>query len=128
MLFDRFVGLAGVHHFAIVLLIFFGELAWKEVEIRLADDVAQFLAQDATELLIGKSEAFFEIFSENILGQGLDEGMIQGLGIAEIVLGLPALGDVFDGAFVVEELAFEIAHRVAILRNPDGAAILAINT
>ena len=53
--------------------------------------------------------------------------MIQGFRVAEVFLGLLVLGDVLDGAFVVEQFALRVADGPHILGDPDHAAILAMD-
>ncbi len=48
-------------------------------------------------------------------------------GAADLVLGALAFGDVLNGAFVVKQFPFRVAHGAAIFRNPDDRLVLAVN-
>ena len=124
---DRVIRLHGFHHATVVTLIFLGQFAWEEVEVRFAHYVLELSPQYFAELLIGEGEPFLQVLAENILRQGLHQRMIQGLGIPQILLDLPALGNIFDGPLVIEEPALWVANRAAILRNPNHRSILAVD-
>ena len=50
-----------------------------------------------------------------------------GLGAAQFFFGALALGDVLDGAFVIEDSAFPVADDAHVLADPDDRAVLAVD-
>ena len=66
MFLDDFVGLAGFHHAAVVLLVFFGQFLRKKIEIRFAEDVLQRAFVMFAVLLVGEREPPLQVLSEPV--------------------------------------------------------------
>ena len=53
--------------------------------------------------------------------------MVKRFRIAQVFFGLPALRYIFDGSFIIKQVAIGVAHGPAILGNPDHRAIFPID-
>ena len=77
---------------AIVVAILLGQLRREEVEIGLALDLLEGRAELRAELLIGEGEPAFQVLAEDHLREGLDQRVIEDLGLAQDAFGPAALG------------------------------------
>jgi hypothetical protein len=123
--FDDFEDFAGLHNELVIFLKFGGHIGGIEIEIGFADDFAEGPAECLAEALVGEGELFVQIFAEDILGESFDEGMVEGLGVAEFLFVPAVLGDVLDGAFVIEKFVVSIAHGADVFGNPNDGSVAA---
>src|SRR6185295_15208220 len=112
--FERFEGAPGSDHLAVVLLIFGGQLDRVKIKVGFANDLLERFAEKLAEALVGERETFSEILPENVLGQMLDEGMVEGLARNQLFLRVLPFDGVADGA--PEQVRFQAALGKVILR------------
>ena len=91
VLLDGLEGLPALDDAAVVLLVLAGEGGREEVVVVAAQDLLQAPADRRAELRVGEGEAAFEVLAEDVLGQVLDEGVVERHGAAERLLG-PLVG------------------------------------
>ncbi len=106
VLFDDVKHLSTLDDPAIVAAVFLGEVAGPEIKIGLAQNLIEATAQLVAKPLVREGEPAIEILAQDVLRQGLDERVVEDLGLAQGLDGPAPLGG--DGLQVDGEVAMAL--------------------
>jgi hypothetical protein len=110
VLLDGLEGLPRLDDAPVVLLVLPGERGGEEVEVRAPEHLLEAPADRRAELGVGEGEAPLQVLADDVLGQVLDERVVERHRGTEGLLGLLVVADVAREA----EGADDVAARVAV--------------
>src|SRR5579862_5021001 len=94
--FDHVQRPAGPEDTRVVLSVFPSEVLGEEVEVRLPEELLDRLAHRLAVLAVGEDDAAFDILSEEILGQAVDQRTVHRLRPADLILRLKVGAEVTE--------------------------------
>ena len=122
---DGFKRLAAVQHMPVIGLILGREFGVEEIEVRPAHNLLQRLADQLAKFLIGEGEPLVKVLADDVLGQRLDQRMVEQLRLLQPLLRRLARRDVPDQSVIRHHVSLLVAARHHRVANPAHLVVLA---
>ena len=104
--------IAGTYDFLLFVEPFLGTLFWEKIEICFTDNILRgFARQFAGTAGICKYKYAIDIFDENLVGQGIDNGTQEVAFTVKLLTGLDLVGDIVHYADKVGQLPLLVEYR-----------------
>ena len=113
-----------LQHMQVIRLIFRREIGMIKIEVRLAHDLVERLAEKLAELLVREGEPLLQILPQDVLRQRFAERMIKRLGLRQALLRRLARRDVAHQRVVGDHFAVVIQTRHHGVPHPAQLAVL----
>ena len=96
------INLASFHYAQIVTAVFVGEVFGGKIVICFPEDIFKWFADRLAELLIGKGKDALKVFTNYVLWDGFDQGMVEQFGVAQGFFCFLFLRDIDHSTFVIQ--------------------------